>query len=80
MEYCELDCVKINPTENICNVCGKDWKHYRMYKPSGSKGIKEFDLITAHSVCRSLLNKINNTKNKLKELEYELYIKKNNLE
>ena len=80
MDFYDVDYLNINSQENICSVCGKKSKHYKIYKSIQFSELKEVEFVTAHAGCRSLLNKIRNTKNKLNELECELYIKKNNLE
>lgn len=41
---------------SICTVCGKPYKHYKWFHRN-ENGLKEFELITAHAGCRSLLER-----------------------
>jgi hypothetical protein len=72
--------INIDPTDNICNVCGKPFKHFKRYylenEMTMKQGIKCVDIITAHAGCRSLLSKIQKLKDEIIELEFELYCKR----
>lgn len=86
MPYCnleeelELETIKIDPNENICNVCGKPFNHMKHYYLEDGMmmkgGLKCVELITAHAGCRSLVNKIKELKDEIMELEFKLFCKK----
>ena len=76
----EEETIKIDPNENICSVCGRQYKHMKhFYLENGMMmkgGIKCVEFITAHAGCRSLVEKIKKLKEELLELEFKLYCKK----
>lgn len=76
----EEDTIKIDPTDNICSVCGKPYKHMKhFYLENGmtmKSRIKCVDFITAHAGCRDLVEKIKKLKEELLDLEFKLFCKK----
>ena len=76
----EEERIKIDPTDNLCNVCGKKFKHYKyFYCENGAMlktDIKNVEFVTAHAGCRSLVDKIKKLKDELLDLEFKLYCKK----
>jgi hypothetical protein len=63
--------IEIDNRENICSVCTKPYKHYRMnfIIDDIDKSIKETKIVTAHPMCRHLTNTINECHQKLKNIK-----------
>ena len=68
--------IEIDNRENICSVCGKDYKHSKRYNWGEDKSIKEVSLITAHPTCRHLTNCVKELRNKLTDAEFRLFLLK----
>lgn len=64
---------------DTCSVCDRQMIYRKAFTKGWTdetKTCKEFELITAHAGCRSLMNKINKLKDELCGLEYQLFCMK----
>jgi hypothetical protein len=65
--------------QNKCTLCNRDfkWKYY--YHPAtriAELPLKEFEFITEHATCRSLMRRQRETKDKLLGIEFQIWEKK----
>jgi len=68
------DNLTIDHRNNVCTICGKVYTHRKRFHWDGNDStIKEVVLVTAHPMCRHLINKISEFKQKILEAELELF-------
>jgi len=56
--------------ENVCNICGGRFMHKRLIKRLG--GLEEVHLITSHSNCRKIAQKIKKKQDEIEQLKLSL--------
>jgi hypothetical protein len=76
-----MDKITIFPEENVCFICGKEWKQYKSYYTDSYlelnfPNMRGVNINTAHGSCRSLEGKICKLKKELCDLEYKMFLKK----
>lgn len=70
--------MEILPTSpNCCYVCNKDFINFRLLKMNNDIGLKEVEIITAHTSCRNLIKKRQKLLDNLLEVDYNLFAKRN---
>jgi hypothetical protein len=65
-----------------CIFCGTPYKHKRIYKSGWvdpERTLKEVTFILAHPCCRALLRKKKNLQQQLLDIEYDIFMKKYNI-
>ena len=68
-----MDKIKINSKENICSVCGKDFKHSYGYKTTDYKMMYEVRIITTCVKCDKLLKKKEKLESELLDIDFEIF-------
>ena len=74
--FFDLNDIIIDDRDDICSVCCNHFMHRKRFKYGfkyGDKTIKEITLITAHAGCRALLNKLNEKKQEVLDLEFKIF-------
>ena len=76
-----MDRITILDEENVCFICGKEYKHYTSYYTDrylqlNFPNMRGVNFHNAHGSCRSLDEKICKLKKELCDLEYKMFLKK----
>lgn len=59
--------------DNRCFICNKPFKHTRAWIKKSNNDLPELYMRVNHKYCEKLVKNIENTRNKLEELEFNLF-------
>jgi hypothetical protein len=59
--------------DNKCFICNKEFKHSRAWIKRKDAELPELILKVSHRNCEKLIKQIKNTRDKLEELEFDLF-------
>lgn len=71
--------IKIDLSDDVCSVCGGDFKHTQKYSMTQSTptGLKEVVFKTAHNGCLKIIARIKQKRAEILDLEFQLFCKAN---